>query len=91
MTTPLHALRDAGQAVWLDFIERTLVRSGDLQRRIVDDALTGMTSNPTIFFKAISESPYYREELHALVWSEPMWTLAAVQIGPSGLCGIRST
>ena len=53
--TPLHALHDAGQSLWLDYIDRTLVRSGELARRIQGDALTGMTSNPTIFDKAIRE------------------------------------
>ena len=72
--TPLHALRDAGQAVWLDFIERTMVRSGDLQRRIVDDALTGMTSNPTIFEKALAQGTTYDEQIAASNATTP-WDL----------------
>jgi transaldolase len=74
VTTPLHALRDAGQAVWLDFIERTLVRSGDLQRRITDDALTGMTSNPTIFEKALAQGTTYDEQIAASSAATP-WDL----------------
>ena len=45
----LQQLHDAGQSIWLDFIDRTILRNGDLARRIEEDALTGMTSNPTIF------------------------------------------
>ena len=55
MTTRLHALRDAGTALWLDYIDRTMLASGELDRRIRDDALMGMTSNPTIFEKALAE------------------------------------
>ncbi|MFI5230240.1 MAG: hypothetical protein ACHQWU_14295, partial [Gemmatimonadales bacterium] len=44
-TNNLKALHDAGQSIWLDFIDRTMLRNGDLARRIRDDALTGMTSN----------------------------------------------
>jgi transaldolase len=66
MTTPLHALRDAGTAPWLDFIERTMLHDGELARRIRDDALMGMTSNPTIFEKALAEGTAYDDELAAL-------------------------
>lgn len=61
--TPLHALHDAGQSIWLDYIDRPLVRSGELSRRIERDALTGMTSNPTIFEKALAESDAYDDQL----------------------------
>jgi transaldolase len=63
---PLLALHQLGQRVWLDNLSRTLLRDGILQRLVADDALAGVTSNPTIFFKAISESPHYRDELAAL-------------------------
>jgi len=59
----LQRLHDAGQSIWLDFIDRTLLRSGELQRRIRDDALTGMTSNPTIFEKALAEGAAYDDQL----------------------------
>ena len=59
----LQALHDAGQSIWLDFIDRAILRTGDLQRRIDDDALTGMTSNPTIFEKALAEGTAYDEQL----------------------------
>jgi transaldolase len=59
----LQRLHDAGQSIWLDFIDRTILRNGDLLRRIRDDALTGMTSNPTIFEKALAEGAAYDDQL----------------------------
>lgn len=56
--TRLHKLHDAGVSIWLDFIERTMVHNGDLDRRIREEALTGMTSNPTIFEKALAGTAY---------------------------------
>ena len=61
----LARLHDAGQSIWLDFIDRAILRNGDLARRIQDDALTGMTSNPTIFEKALAEGVAYDEQLSA--------------------------
>jgi transaldolase len=62
----LQQLHDAGQSLWLDFIDRTILRNGDLARRIRDDALTGMTSNPTIFEKALAEGTAYDAQLAAV-------------------------
>jgi len=59
----LQALHDAGVSLWLDFIDRTMLRNGDLARRIRDDALTGMTSNPTIFEKALAEGNAYDDQI----------------------------
>ena len=59
----LHALHDAGVSIWLDFIDRVMLRNGDLQRRIRDDALVGMTSNPTIFEKALAEGAEYDDQI----------------------------
>jgi transaldolase len=61
----LQRLHDAGQSIWLDFIDRSILRNGDLRRRIQADALTGMTSNPTIFEKALSEGHEYDDQLAA--------------------------
>jgi transaldolase len=61
----LQRLHDAGQSIWLDFIDRSILRNGDLQRRLRDDALTGMTSNPTIFEKALAEGHEYDDQLAA--------------------------
>ena len=50
----------------MDFISRGLISSGELQRLIEDDGVSGLTSNPSIFEKAISESPDYDEAVHHL-------------------------
>jgi transaldolase/glucose-6-phosphate isomerase len=59
---PLHELSAAGQSPWLDFVRRTLITSGELQR-LLDDGITGVTSNPSIFGKAIGGSTDYDEEV----------------------------
>jgi transaldolase len=59
----LRELHDAGQSIWLDSIDRTMLENGELGRRIRDDALTGMTSNPTIFQKALASGSAYDEQL----------------------------
>ncbi|HEX8848572.1 MAG TPA: transaldolase [Gemmatimonadaceae bacterium] len=59
----LQRLHDAGQSLWLDYIDRTMLGNGDLARRIREDALTGMTSNPTIFEKALGEGNAYDAQL----------------------------
>ena len=59
-TNRLNALHEVGQSIWLDFIDRTILQNGDLARMIREDALTGMTSNPTIFEKALAEGEEYR-------------------------------
>ena len=63
MPNRLSALHDAGQSIWLDFIDRSILRNGDLTRRITEDSLTGMTSNPTIFEKALAEGTAYDDQL----------------------------
>lgn len=59
----LQRLHDAGVSIWLDFIEREMLRNGDLQRRIDEESLTGMTSNPTIFEKALAEGSAYDDQI----------------------------
>ena len=66
MSTRLHTLHAAGQSLWLDYIDRTMLGNGDLARRIREDALTGMTSNPTIFEKALAEGSAYDAQLREL-------------------------
>src|SRR5438477_4157974 len=63
----LFELYEAGTSVWLDYIRRTLMTSGELKRMIDDDAVVGMTSNPTIFEKAIGGSSDYDDALRRLV------------------------
>lgn len=63
---PLRRLHDLGQSIWLDDIRRDLLRSGALVRLIEEDALRGMTSNPAIFERAISNSSDYDTEIEML-------------------------
>ena len=63
---PLKELGTLGQSVWLDYIRRDLMASGGLRRLIEDDGLRGMTSNPAIFEKAISDSHDYDEDIKAM-------------------------
>ncbi len=61
----LQQLHEQGQSIWLDNIDRTMLHNGDLERRVREDALTGMTSNPTIFEKALAEGSAYDDQLLA--------------------------
>jgi transaldolase/glucose-6-phosphate isomerase len=63
---PLKALYSCGQSVWLDYIRRNLLTSGELQRLIDEDGLRGVTSNPAIFEKAITGSHDYTQTLRDL-------------------------
>ena len=65
-TNPLKALATYGQSVWLDYIRRSLITSGELQRHIDEDGLAGVTSNPAIFEKAIAGSNDYADKLSRL-------------------------
>ena len=65
-TNPLKALLSYGQSMWLDYIRRDLITSGSLKKMIEDDGLRGMTSNPSIFEKAIAESSLYDDMLQSL-------------------------
>jgi transaldolase/glucose-6-phosphate isomerase len=67
MTNALLRLSEAGQSVWLDFIERRILQDGAFQELIDRDGLKGVTSNPSIFEKAIGESPEYDASLKAFV------------------------
>jgi transaldolase len=63
----LHAVAAAGQSIWSDQISRPMLDSGELQRRIEDDAVTGVTSNPSIFAKAIVGTGDYDDQLRELI------------------------
>src|SRR5208283_2555090 len=65
-TNPLQALLSYGQSMWLDYIRRDLITTGKLKAMIEDDGLRGMTSNPSIFEKAIGESTLYDDMLKSL-------------------------
>lgn len=64
---PLRRLGELGQSVWLDNLSRRLLDSGELKRWIVEDGITGITSNPTIFQKAITGSSDYDPSLQELL------------------------
>lgn len=61
----LHELADLGQAIWFDYIQRSLISSGELQN-LIDQGVRGVTSNPTIFEKAIAGSHDYDDALRRL-------------------------
>ncbi len=65
-SNPLVRLGELGQSPWYDYITRDLVTSGELRRLIAEDGLRGMTSNPTIFEKAVSSSRLYDDEIRRL-------------------------
>jgi transaldolase len=65
-SNPLHRLEQLGQSVWLDYIDRGFVDGGELARVIDEDGVSGLTSNPAIFHKAITEHPEYERAIAAL-------------------------
>jgi transaldolase len=66
----LHALSELGQSVWIDFLSRHLLRSGELARMMEEDAVVGVTSNPTIFQKAIAEGDAYDDQFREVLGEE---------------------
>jgi transaldolase len=65
-TNPLKKLNKLGQSIWLDYIKRDLMASGQLKKLIDEDDLRGMTSNPSLFEQAIAESHDYDNDIEAL-------------------------
>jgi transaldolase len=81
----LHELSEHGQSVWIDSLSREWLRDGSLQRLIDEDAVVGVTSNPTIFQKAMSEGDWYDEQLRELIQAEEdpreiFWQLAVADV-----------
>src|ERR1700747_2477343 len=66
----LHKLSARGQSVWIDYLSRDLLETGELKRMMEEDAVVGVTSNPTIFQKAISQGDAYEEQLKELLAHE---------------------
>ena len=64
--SPLHKLAAYGQSVWVDSLSRDLIHGGELARLIREDAVTGVTSNPAIFQKALAQGDSYDAQLHEL-------------------------
>ena len=82
----LHQLSELGQSVWIDFLSRQMLQSGKLAQLMEEDAVVGVTSNPTIFQKAISEGDLYDEQIRALLdeLDDPkliFWQLAEKDVG----------
>jgi transaldolase len=65
----LHKLSALGQSVWIDFLSRDLLQTGELERKMKEDAVVGVTSNPTIFQKAISQGNRYDAQLKEVLES----------------------
>lgn len=82
-SNPLRRLADFGQSVWLDYIRRQMIADGELARLICDDGLRGVTSNPSIFEKAIGGSHDYDETIRVLSQqgktAEEIYTRLAVE------------
>jgi transaldolase len=66
----LHELSELGQSVWIDFLSRDLLQKGELARMMRDDAVVGVTSNPTIFQKAISSGNAYDDQMREVLKEE---------------------
>src|SRR4249919_612707 len=62
----LHELSEHGQSVWIDSLSRQWLRDGTMRKLIDEDAVVGVTSNPTIFQKALAEGDWYDEQLRAI-------------------------
>jgi len=82
---PTEALRRQGQSIWIDNIARNMLTSGELRRLAWNDRVTGVTSNPTIFEKAMSQGPEYEAPARALAeqgksTEEIFWELAIEDI-----------
>ena len=67
----LRQLQDCGQSIWLDYIRRDLITSGEFQRLVEEDGVHGVTSNPTIFDKAIAAGTTYNDALRLLLSADP--------------------
>jgi len=76
----LRALSALGQSVWLDYIRRDLVAGGGLAKLIEEDGLSGMTSNPTIFDKAIAGSALYDADIRDAAGKDPFQVFDALAV-----------
>src|SRR5262245_13712395 len=67
----LKQLSETGQSIWLDYIRRNLILSGELKRMVEEDGIRGVTSNPTIFEKAIAGNSDYDDALRSILAQHP--------------------
>jgi transaldolase len=65
--SPLHEVSDLGQSVWIDSLSREMIESGELERLIREDAVVGVTSNPSIFQKAFASGDSYDEQMREVM------------------------
>jgi len=65
---PVYQIKNFGQSIWYDNIERSILTSGKLEKMVEEDGICGVTSNPTIFEKAITQSKEYDSEIEELTW-----------------------
>jgi hypothetical protein len=70
MASRLHQLSEHGQAVWIDSLSREMLETGELERLMREDAVVGVTSNPTIFEKALSGGGWYDDQLREVLEEE---------------------
>jgi len=77
---PLIQLETLGQSIWLDYIRRHLIASGELQRLIEEDGITGVTSNPAIFEKAIAGSHDYDQTIEQMKGDSPQAIYNAISV-----------
>src|SRR5207247_10736868 len=63
LTSRLHQLSALGQSVWIDYLSRDLIESGALAKAVAEDAVVGVTSNPSIFEKALARGHAYDEQV----------------------------
>ena len=68
--SPLHQVSQLGQSVWIDSLSRGWLKTGELTRMMDEDAVVGVTSNPTIFQKAMSEGEWYDDQLREVIKRE---------------------
>ena len=66
----LHQLAELGQSVWIDSLSREWLRTGELKRLMAEDAVTGVTSNPTIFQKSMAEGDWYNDQFREVMAHE---------------------
>ena len=67
MSNPLIELKEFGQSVWLDNISRAILNNNELKSLIENDGLSGVTSNPSIFQKAMASTSDYDEQINYLL------------------------
>jgi transaldolase len=84
---PLQRLAELGQTVWIDYLSRDLLESGELGRLVREDSVAGVTSNPTIFEQAIARGDAYDEQLRELLPHEPDTKAVFLELARADVAG----